>query len=278
MPRDIVKDYARRQLSLAGRKHAHLMGVCDPTGKLPEGSIFVTGYMRDARNQRIHLSELYNRLFITRSPCLEPTDGRIVPLVGRKPNAMSDKEWNWLREKPFGTVIFARPKNRINAAPLPALIADGDLDGDLYFVLFDEQLLPYLIKAFNTQRMRLEQKTLEQSVRRENINASEGPPAVSNRGPRNWFPQAQEEMLRLEQMAGVGKLTGMMYRKSEKVGKESPNKIWDIDARAYAKAFKQSLDAYKHGNAIELPKHLEEEVEQMDKTKDKSIKKLIRFI
>ena len=223
------------------------------------------------------MSDCFRRLFVTRSPCLEPTDGRIVPLVQHKPSAMSDEEWQWLRDKPFGTIIFARPKNRHHAAPLPALIADGDLDGDLYFVLFDEELLPYLFRTFESKKMRGEQKELEATVRQENINLSEGPPPRRTFGNPAWFTHAQEDMLKLDHIAGVGKLTGMLYRKSEKIGKEAKDKIWNPDARAFAKAFKQSLDAYKHGNAIELPRHLEPEVDLLDKTKDKALKRLIRF-
>ena len=95
---------------------------------------------------------------------------------------------------------------------------------------------------------------------------------------KDWFTHAQEDMLKLDHIAGVGKLTGLLYRKSEKLGKESKDRIWNPDARAFAKAFKQSLDAYKHGNAIELPKHLEAEVDSIDKTKDKALKRLIRFV
>jgi hypothetical protein len=126
--------------------------------------------------------------------------------------------------------------------------------------------------------MRKEQKTIETMVRKEDINSSEGPPRRTNHDNEDWFTHAQEDTLKLDHIAGVGKLTGMLYRKSEKLGKESRDKIWNADARAFAKAFKQSLDAYKHGNAIELPQHLETEVDALDKTKDKALKRLIRFV
>jgi hypothetical protein len=52
-----------------------------------------------------------------------------------------------------------------------------------------------------------------------------------------------------------------LYNKAVRFAKESGD-IWDKDACALAKAFKQALDALKHGDAIELPLNLKEDVDK----------------
>ena len=42
---------------------------------------------------------------------------------------------------PFGAVAFS---SEGSGAPLPSTVADGDLDGDLYFVCWDQTLLAHL--------------------------------------------------------------------------------------------------------------------------------------
>jgi hypothetical protein len=59
-----------------------------------------TGRMRAAGAEPL-------RIFITRSPCVKPTDGRMLPLVSERPDAMSEQTWEWLVSLPFGAVLFS---------------------------------------------------------------------------------------------------------------------------------------------------------------------------
>ena len=52
------------------------------------------------------------RVFVTRSPCVRATDGRLVPVVTRKPAGMSEAAWASLRGRPFGEIVFS---NRLDS-------------------------------------------------------------------------------------------------------------------------------------------------------------------
>lgn len=109
--------------------HTHLVGMADPTNNLPPNSIFVTGM------NGFELDEL----FVTRSPCMEAKDGRVIKVVRTKPDEMANDDWDFLQSLTFGALIFGDP--RPGHRSLPELIAGGDLDGDLYFVFWDEAIL-----------------------------------------------------------------------------------------------------------------------------------------
>jgi len=108
-------------------KHVHLKGVIDPTGKLPENKVFIAGYTTDSDNKRQLFGKVHKKVYISRSPCMEPGDAKIVSVVGSKPKDMSVADWNLLCSYRFGTIIFSQSRE---SAPLPCVIADGDLDGD----------------------------------------------------------------------------------------------------------------------------------------------------
>ena len=98
--------------------HAFVVGLADPTHELPSGSVFVTGFY--------HQYSPLNDIFVTRSPYIEPSDGRMVPLITKKPGGMSQQSWDWLLTLLFGGIIFANSEP--DEIPLPEIIASGDLD------------------------------------------------------------------------------------------------------------------------------------------------------
>jgi len=79
---------------------------------------------------------------VSRSPCLTPDDAKLLSVVGSQPDGMRKDHWDMLCSYRFGTIIFGTPEN--NQTPMPNLIADGDLDGDLYFVLWEPTILDHL--------------------------------------------------------------------------------------------------------------------------------------
>ena len=93
--------------------HTHLVGVADPTDALPANTVFVTG----VKEGDLDVEEL----FITRSPCLEPEDGRMIEIITSKPDSMSQAQWDWLQTLHFGALVFANPES--GQRPLPELIA-----------------------------------------------------------------------------------------------------------------------------------------------------------
>ena len=101
---------------------AHLKGCIDPTGKLPENRVFISGYVKSPGKGCLSeiFGNIHEKVFISRSPCLEPGDAKLVSVVGNKPSAMTSEEWNMLCSYSFGTIIF--PQSR-KFDPLPCVIA-----------------------------------------------------------------------------------------------------------------------------------------------------------
>lgn len=70
-------------------------------------------------------------MLVTRNPCTHPGDLRLL-------NAVDKPELRHL----FNVVVFPSTGNR----PLCNMMAGGDLDGDVYFVCWDQELMKHLNK------------------------------------------------------------------------------------------------------------------------------------
>lgn len=105
-------------------KHANFVGVSDSTGQIPSGYVFLTGMG----------NRTPSRVFLTRSPCTEGRDGIVVEVASWQ--HMPTEAFQFLDSIGFGAVVFPIGEN-----PLPPTINDGDLDGDLYICIWDENIL-----------------------------------------------------------------------------------------------------------------------------------------
>jgi len=99
-----------------------VMGVPDPYGVLDEGEVFV-----QLKPEKGDTKILEGRLLIFRNPCLHPGD---CPTV----TGVVHEELKHL----FNVIVF--PVKGRNS--LPATCSGGDLDGDLYAVIWDPNLIP----------------------------------------------------------------------------------------------------------------------------------------
>ncbi|RIA84668.1 RNA dependent RNA polymerase-domain-containing protein [Glomus cerebriforme] len=111
-----------------------LIGVVDETGILEENQIYVqtstiiSEYQTfNAANNKVQREKKVwtSTAIITRNPCLHPGDLRIV-------EAVDVPELSHLKN----CVVFSQKGYK----PLPNLLSGGDLDGDEYFVSFDERI------------------------------------------------------------------------------------------------------------------------------------------
>lgn len=108
-----------------------LFGIMDETGYLKEGQVYVTF---DTMNGRFAPPPGDRRkLVVTRSPALHPGDIQIavqkIPPVGHP-----------LREH-YNVIVFSRH----GARDLPSQLSGGDLDGDIYNVIWDMGAMPRTI-------------------------------------------------------------------------------------------------------------------------------------
>lgn len=219
--------------------HTHLVGFADPTEELPPNTVYVTGIKHGDIDVR--------SVLISRSPAMEPYDCRKVRVITTKPQCMSQKNWDWLQTLHFGGLIFASPKE--GQRPLPELIADGDLDGDLYFVCWNSVLLSHA-------------KPLP--ITGKDLECLDGETRISSYN-EFWFEEAQNFVSSTsDNIVSIAHLTGCLYNASvyERTDKKVPRKnrqiksIHDPDAVAFARAYKEVLEFKKHGGKIRLPKHL----------------------
>lgn len=207
-------------------KHNWIVGLADPTGLIPADHVFVTG-----------LKNCPSKVFVTRSPCVRAQDGRLLKTMITRPRCMSSVTWDWLQDLSFGAIIFSTAGNGM---PIPMICAEGDLDGDLYFVCWDENIICSLKQRSLSHVLYTPTQPKQQSK--------------SSRNP-NWLRDAQAHMTdpsAKEEYAFIGKL----YKEMEKLHVSSPQGMDDPDAIAYANAYVNALNRGKHGVEIDLPRHL----------------------
>ncbi|GAD91500.1 RNA-dependent RNA polymerase, putative [Paecilomyces variotii No. 5] len=122
-----------RDLKYRGRipvvKAVTLYGIMDETGYLNEGEIFCP--VLNERNHREIL--VHKNVIITRSPALHPGDIQLVNAV--------DVPLNSPLRQLHNCVIFSQKGQR----DLASKLSGGDLDGDLFNIIYDDRLLPRMI-------------------------------------------------------------------------------------------------------------------------------------
>lgn len=232
VPREVCADYKKRSTKTSDRNHAWVVGVADPTGKLPPDTVYVTG-MKNTRPTSV---------FITRSPCVHHDDGRVLSNVTDKPNEMTDTEWKFLEALSFSVVIFSNPREGCKS--IPERIAAGDLDGDLYLICWDGKVL---------SSMNAVAELADEPMKHDS--------SLKVRGPDpKWFIKAQKFMVDAALYNTVNQLISQLYKLGEKSSEE---KGFDHgDTVAFFAAYKNALDLRKHGNKIELPSCLHEKISE----------------
>lgn len=135
-----------------------LYGIMDETGFLREGEVYCPFLSETGQRQVL----IGNRLVITRAPALHPGDVQLVNAV----DVPTKSPLNDLHN----CIVFSQKGER----DLPSKLSGGDLDGDLYNIIYDERL------CHNTQGRplqvtvpadypRLQAPALDRPVQREDI-------------------------------------------------------------------------------------------------------------
>lgn len=104
-----------------------LFGIMDETGYLEEGEIYVTF---DNSHDRIARPPRRGPVLVTRSPALHPGDIKWVTMV----TPPKESPLRHLRN----CIVFSQHGER----DLPSQLSGGDLDGDLYSVIWDAAAMP----------------------------------------------------------------------------------------------------------------------------------------
>lgn len=135
-------------------KGVTLFGLPDETGILKEGEIFVITERAPEGGKKV---EVWNNVIITRSPALHPGDIQVANAV--------DVPYNSPLRQLSNVVVFSKWGQR----DLPSKLAGGDLDGDLYNVIWDETLIPRQVHA-PAAYPRLAPKALPRDVTRKDMS------------------------------------------------------------------------------------------------------------
>lgn len=124
-----------RDIKYRGRipvpKGVTLYGIMDETGYLQEGEIYVATETPDGGRD----DTPRRNVIVTRSPALHPGDVQVVNAVAVPDNSPLKRLSN--------VVVFSQH----GARDLPSMLSGGDLDGDLYNVIWDERLVPRRTEA-----------------------------------------------------------------------------------------------------------------------------------
>ncbi|KAB2574206.1 putative RNA-dependent RNA polymerase 2 [Lasiodiplodia theobromae] len=108
-----------------------LYGIMDETGFLEEGEIYCT-FERPGEKGKLKKCVLVGKnVVVTRSPALHPGDIQKARAVNILPSGSPLRALS-------NVVVFSQKGQR----DLPSQLSGGDLDGDLYNIIFDERLIP----------------------------------------------------------------------------------------------------------------------------------------
>jgi len=113
----------RKKTRIYIEKSCRLIGICDEQGILQPNEVFVQ-FIKHKHDTPIILT---SKVFVTRNPCLHPGDIRILKAVNKK-------ELGHL----YNVIVFSSKGTR----PTQNMMNNGDLDGDIYFICWDERIFP----------------------------------------------------------------------------------------------------------------------------------------
>lgn len=115
----------RKKTSILVKQAARLMGILDEYRVLEPNQVYVSF------KEGEHTVVKSGRVVVTRNPCLHPGDIRVLEAV--------DSDYVRGRLGKYDNCIVF---SQVGEFPVPFMISGGDLDGDLYFVSWDERLIP----------------------------------------------------------------------------------------------------------------------------------------
>lgn len=132
-----------------------LYGIMDETGYLQEGEIYVVTEDPPNRPQSVLTG---GKVIVTRSPALHPGDIRTVKAVSIPNDSLLNQLSN--------CVVFSQH----GARDLPSQLSGGDLDGDLYNVIFDTTLMPRYENVTPADYPRVAAKELNRAVETKDMS------------------------------------------------------------------------------------------------------------
>ena len=113
---------------------ACLMGVLDETGVLEYGETYI--HIKMENSKEVEERDITGPVAVTKNPCFHPGDVRLLTAVNERTLRRRGAHLSF--DHHVNVVVFPQKGPRAH----PNEISGSDLDGDLYFVTWDETLLP----------------------------------------------------------------------------------------------------------------------------------------
>ena len=201
-----TKKSAALKLKIPIEKSRNVYGVCDPSGQLRATTVF---FQPTIRGSPKILTE--TRVVVVKNPCYHPGDIRVL-------RCTDIPECHHLVD----CIVFPTQGSR----PHPDEIAGSDLDGDKFFVCWDEELVP-----------------------KKGTEPSQYPAAKPAKRPN----PTQDDFLKYfakYSNAVVGKLDNLFDKWADSKG------INSAECKIVAALFSRAIDAAKTGEKVKIPPHI----------------------
>lgn len=206
-PLQKVKKSAAQKLKIPIEKSRNVYGVCDPSGKLKHKTVF---FQPTIRGQPIILND--TQVVVAKNPCYHPGDMRILRCV-------DVPECHHLVD----CVVFPTEGRR----PHPDEIAGSDLDGDKFFVCWDDDLVP-----------------------RKEENPCQYPAAKPKKRLNNPTREDFLKYFARYSNSTVSKLDSLFIRWADDTG------INSTQCKMVAALFSRAIDAAKTGERVQIPPNI----------------------
>ncbi|KAF2259955.1 rna-dependent rna polymeras-like protein [Lojkania enalia] len=133
-----------------------LYGIMDESGELKEGEVYIATRAIGQDGKFDEFVLVQDRVVVTRAPALHPGDIQVVKAV--------NLPHNFRLKALFNCIVFSKHGVR----DLPSQLGGGDLDGDLFHIIYDRRLIPPRT-ASPSEYAAAPAKDLGRSVQREDI-------------------------------------------------------------------------------------------------------------
>jgi hypothetical protein len=107
-----------------------LYGIMDETGTLKEGEVYIVTEDQTDSGRLENNILLGDRVVVTRAPALHPGDVQLLTAI----DVPSESSLRSLHN----CIVFSQH----GARDLPSQLSGGDLDGDMFHIIYDQRLIP----------------------------------------------------------------------------------------------------------------------------------------
>ena len=120
------------------KQSASLMGVIDETRTLKHNEVFIRIIKPFAKKEEQDFT-LEGEVYVTKNPCLHPGDIKILKAVN------NDKIYKSLSHM-VNVIVFSSLEDKNDKRPIQNQISGGDLDGDIYYVSWNKDIIDGISK------------------------------------------------------------------------------------------------------------------------------------